>query len=353
QASYFQLDMFRETCMTSVINVLTRLSKDPAMLFWLDNNENHREEINENYGRELLELFSMGVGNYTEADIKSASRAFTGWTFTTNVPGKIYPSRFVFRADDHDDGVKTFMGHTGRLNGEDIVEIISRQPATARFFARHLYTFFVADEPPVSSWNEIPPGNPAAIDTLVKAYMDSVGDLRHILRVLFTSDFFKNSLFLRVKSPAEMVVGVIKMLDDYKLPAPQFAHYGTEAGKMGQRLMNPNTVEGWITGSGWIDGGTLNNRVNFAVNEVSDPTKPAIQALALALAAHRRPVPPPDLVEGCLDFAGPLPVSHQTRAGLLRHAETQGSARPDPEELANRISDLLRLIVATREYQFG
>ena len=133
------------------------------MIFWLDNNENHKTEINENYGRELLELFSMGVGNYNEDDIKNAARAFTGWTFSQPIPlypfGH-YPTRFVYREDDHDDSEKSFLGETGHFNGEDIVEIIARQPATARFLSRHLYNFFVADEPQVPAWEQMPPPGP-------------------------------------------------------------------------------------------------------------------------------------------------------------------------------------------------
>ena len=153
--------------------ILLELSRDPAMIFWLDNNENHKDEINENYGRELLELFSMGVGNYTEDDIKAASRAFTGWTFRQPLslyPNGHYPAEFEFLAeDDHDYGEKTFLGETGNFNGEDVIDIIVKQPATARFISRHLYNFFVEDEVQVPSWATEPPKNEAAIQQLVQA----------------------------------------------------------------------------------------------------------------------------------------------------------------------------------------
>ena len=164
------------------------------MLDWLDNSENHKDAPNENYGRELLELFSMGVGNYSEADIKMAARAFTGWTYTQPIPlypYGFYPAHFVYRPDDHDDSVKTFLGKTGRFNGEDIVEAIVKKPATARFIARHLYNFFVADEPQVPAWNQMPPQDPQAISALARAYFDSGGDLRAMLRVLFHAAFLQ------------------------------------------------------------------------------------------------------------------------------------------------------------------
>ena len=152
--------MFRRVGLSDMRTILTALSRDPMMIDWLDNQENHRTERNENYGRELLELFSMGVGNYSEDDIKSAASAFSGWSFTQPIPGYPYGQHhasFVYREEDHDDGVKSFLGEEGRFNGEDIIDIVVRQPATARFVARHLYNFFVADEAQVPAWNETGP----------------------------------------------------------------------------------------------------------------------------------------------------------------------------------------------------
>ena len=154
------IDMFRRNGLSNLRTILTDLSKDPARVFWLDNNENVNGQPNENYGRELLELFSMGVGNYSEDDVKSAALAFTGWTITQPIPE--YPtnqgrSNFVYRQELHDHGSKTFLGHTGNFNGEQILDIVVRQEATAKFIARHLYNFFVADEPQVLAWQLEPP----------------------------------------------------------------------------------------------------------------------------------------------------------------------------------------------------
>jgi hypothetical protein len=139
-----QIDMFRRQGLSTMRTILLDLSRDPAMLDWLDNNENHKHAPNENYGRELLELFSMGVGNYSEQDIKQAARAFTGWTFAQPIPlypYGYYPTVFEYDPNDHDGSEKAFLGHTGRFNGEDIIDIIVRQPATAKFLSRHLYNF--------------------------------------------------------------------------------------------------------------------------------------------------------------------------------------------------------------------
>ena len=159
-----QIRMFERHGMGSFNNLLIELSKDPAMIVWLDNSENHNGSINENYGRELLELFSMGVGNYTEKDVKEAARAFTGWTIANteymtlkSMRDSVWPYgrlsfHFEYKEHDHDNGEKEFLGHKGNLNGEDIVNIICEQPATAAFLSRHMYSFFVADEPPVPEW---------------------------------------------------------------------------------------------------------------------------------------------------------------------------------------------------------
>ena len=140
-----QIAMFRNHALGDFPALLVELAKNPAMIYWLDNNGNHKGSINENWGRELLELFSMGVGNYSEEDIKEASRAFTGWTIAPKIPrlplGRFYWD-FEYKPEDHDSADKTFLGVTGDFNGQDIIDIVVKQPATGRFLCRHLYNFF-------------------------------------------------------------------------------------------------------------------------------------------------------------------------------------------------------------------
>ena len=355
-----QIEMFRRIGLSDVRTILVELSKDPAMNYWLDNCENHNGAPNENYGRELLELFSLGVGNYTEDDIKNAARAFTGWTFTQPVPlypYGLFPSESHYMAEDHDDGEKTFLGETGRFNGEDIVDIIVKQPAAAGFISRHLYNFFVADEPQVPAWELEPPQDPEAIDALMKAYFDSDGDIRSMLRVLFSSDFFKEARFMKVKSPAELVAGTIKLVGTHRFPEQGLPALTAATGVMGQQLMNPPTVEGWHTGKEWIDGGTLNERVNFAVNQLNDIGKPGVHDIIGRLGSEGGSLSPDEFVDRCLDLVGPVDVGDDTRAGLLRYAERGGELSFDdgvePEEIAARVGRMLQLIVASREYQFA
>jgi uncharacterized protein (DUF1800 family) len=355
-----QIKMFRSFGLSNMRTLLTELSEDPAMIFFLDNHTNLKEEPNENYGRELLELFSMGVGNYSEEDIKMAARAFTGWTVTQPIP--VYPqgghpAEFVYREEEHDDSVKTFLGETGRFNGGDIVDIVARQPATAKFVSRHLYNYFVADEPQVPSWHDLPPHDPDAIDALSKAYTDSGGDLRAIMRVLLNSDFFKEARFKKVKSPAELVAGIIKLVGTHKTPEAGITEYSTATAVMGQELLNPPTVEGWHTGKEWIDGGILGERVNFAADQVGDVTKPGVRSMVDRIAASGSSLSPDETVAACLDILGPVEPGDETRAALLRHATSAGTLRFDNEEEREKSSAqivrMLQLVVASREFQFA
>jgi uncharacterized protein (DUF1800 family) len=354
-----QIAMFRRQSLGSFRDLLVELAKNPAMIWWLDNNGNHNGAINENWGRELLELFSMGVGNYSEDDIKDASRAFTGWTIEPKIPrnplGRFYWN-FEYRSEDHDDGEKSFLGHSGRFNGEDIIDIVVKQPATAKFLARHLYNFFVADEPQVPSWNINPPNDQDAIDQLVAAYDESDGSLRAMMRLLFNSDFFKNARFARVKSPAELVVGTVRLAGNYQGPRPGFNMLAMECNWQGQELLNPPSVESWHTGSEWIDGGALVRRVNFAAGLLGDTSLPGVKAI-IANLRESGVSAPEEFVDACLDIVGPLEFSEATRSELLDQATEDGvlnwDTEEDSEKSERKIGVMLALITASRDFQFA
>ena len=353
------IQMLRENCMANFRTILLELSKDPAMIFWLDNNENHGYSINENYGREILELFSMGIGNYTEDDIKNAARAFTGWTFTQPLP--LYPfghfeAEFVYREDDHDAGEKEFLGHKGNFNGEDIIDIIARQEATARFIARHLYTFFVADEPQVPAWSIQPPQDPEAIQTLVDAWMESDADIRHVVSTMLKSDFFKEARMKRVKSPTNFVSNVLKISGDYREVDVGLESFQGTLVAMGQTLMDPPSVEGWHTGKEWIDGGTLTERVNFAIDTLNDVSKPGVRDLIDRLEGMSEPRTPEKVVDSVLEYLCRLDVDDETREALIEHTYEEGDLEFDTpgqvEASEERILRLITLAVSTREFQF-
>ena len=353
-----QIDLFREKGMGNYRELLMEVSRNPAMIYWLDNCDNHAYAVNENWGRELLELFSMGVGNYTEDDVQECSRAFTGWTISAKLPRFPYNRfdwEFEYKEEDHDNGEKTFLGHTGNFNGEDIIDIICQQPATAQFICRHLYNFFVADEPQVPSWSVTPPEDPEAIETLVKAFTESNYDIRSALRVLFTSDFFKEARFTKVKSPAELVVGTLRLVGGAEFPAPGIGEMSRQAGYMGQDMLNPPSVEGWHTGAEWINSGTLMRRVNFAADMIADVSRPGVQAIINRVRAQGE-LSPEGLVDTCLDLMGPLDVNQETRQELVEHSAEGGTLRWGSEQESgsstHRVTEMLQLIVSLRDYQY-
>ena len=263
---------------------------------------------------------------------------------------------FGYREDDHDEGTKTFLAEEGNLNGEDVVEAISRNPATADFVARHMYDFFVADEPPVPQWPYTPPRDPAAIKVLTDAYFESGHEIKAMLRAMFNSDFFKadDVRYARVKGPAELVIGAVRMSGDFQEPSRDIVQVGQLSEFMGQSLLAPPTVEGWHEGVEWINSGTLVERVNFVSSQLGDVSKPGIRDVISRLAAmdggHFRPE---ELVDSCLDLIGPLDVSDETREALVAHVSRDGDLSLADQESEARVGGLLSVIAATREFQLN
>ena len=359
-----QIDMFRQFGLGSFRDLLIELSKDPAMIIWLDNNDNHKGAVNENYGRELLELFSMGIGNYTEDDVKECARAFTGWTlgnaeYMAVRAGKdsVWPySRiawhFDYRDYDHDDSEKTFLGEVGRFNGQDIIDIIVKQEATARFICTRLFQFFAADE--------VDDDGEEVIESMMASYHESDYELRSVLRTLFTSDYFKSekARFARMKAPVEVVVGAVRQAGGYDTPTIGVEQLPSQAGFMGQGLLQPPTVEGWHEGVEWIESGSLVERVNFASKQVGEVSRPGVRAIIDRIAADNGGVlSPEELVDKCLDLLGPIPASEETRSSLIEYASANGDVdlrRHQPgDDAEQRVGDVLRLVASSREFQLA
>ena len=363
-----QIDMFRRHGLGRYDDLLVELSKDPAMVIWLDNHTNHRESINENYGREILELFSMGVGNYTEDDIKECARAFTGWTVKNGeylsmmaVKDSIWPYGRIlwhheYREHDHDQEEKSFLGEKGNFNGQDVVEIICRQEATARFIARHIYNFFVADEVPVPQWSYTDPKDPQAVDFIAQSYKDHDHNIGSVMRDLFNSDFFKSSMYKKVKSPTELVIGTLRTTGEYMTPiGGEVGIYEVmeEGGFMGQKLLDPPSVEGWHTGEEWITSGALVDRVNFVSSHISNTNNPGVKKL-LQKVGSSDAVSAYAVVEKCLDVLGPLDVTEDTREELITLAESalgEGGFSGNGSIDVNLILQLFKAITSSREFQ--
>ena len=365
-----QLRMFRNHGLSKLDEILIKLSKDPAMIIWLDNIDNHNGAINENYGRELLELFSMGVGNYSEKDIKECARAFTGWSIANSdyikelaVRNSIMPYgklawRYEYKENDHDDGEKTFLGHKGNFNGEEIIKIICEQPATARFISRHLYHFFVADEPPVPAWPYKAPQDSEAIAILEKAYFDSGYDIGEMIRVLFNSEFFKSKSchYKKIKSPAELAGNILRTTNEFTEPNIHITEYNSQVGFMGQTLLNPPSVEGWHQGTEWIETGSLTERVNFASQQLGDISKPGIKKIIENIINNEGESISAQLcVDKCLEQLGSIETSQHTYKILVEFAQNNGISDinlvKDKENATKKISELMSVIGSVPEFQ--
>jgi hypothetical protein len=253
--------LLRQHALGKFAPLVQAISKDPAMLIWLDSNSNVRGRPNENYARELMELFCLGVGNYTEQDVREAARAFTGWhTNVTLEGGGFNPQAkpaFTFRPSVHDDGDKTVLGQSGKWDGADVVRIVLAQPACARYLARKLYRHFVAEA-------AVPPD--ALIEPLAERLRQSDYDVGGVLKVVLRSRHFYSRFAYRqrVKGPAEYVVGLLRGLEA-RMPGEAVGlSLPATMQELGQTLFAPPSVKGWDGGPAWLNTATLLARHNMA-----------------------------------------------------------------------------------------
>ena len=365
-----QIAMFRKHGVGTFDNLLLELSKDPAMIMWLDNQDNHGSNINENFGREILELFAMGVGNYTEDDIKETARAFTGWRVVnpeymsikmrnnTVRPYGYISWQYEYDEDDHDHGEKTILGETGNWNGEDAVRIICSNKATAEYLARHLYHFFVADELPVPQWPHEEPRDPQAIKVMTDAYFANGHSIEAMLETIFKSDFFKESTYERVKCPAEYVAGCLRVSNTITKPTLLMNEAESVIAYMGQTLLNPPSVEGWHEGAEWINSGSIVERVNFSHKVWSNTNSPEVKDITKRLAFNAE-LSPHDAVNMCFNLMGILDsdIEESTKNAIVNHSKKKGpiifgeASTSDRKNAEERISEILGLIASSKEYQ--
>ncbi len=280
-----QNQFLRENCLGNFCDLLLGISRDPAMLQYLNNNSNRKQHPNENYARELMELFSMGIGNYTEDDVKAAARAFTGWTY--------HEETFTFNDREHDYGTKTYLGHTGNLDGGDVIDIILQQPCTSRFMAKKLLRFFVCDDPTSQE-----------IDGLASVIRAHNYEFKPVVRALLGSEIFFSAKAFRtqIKSPVQLVVGAARTLG---VTVDEHALVMVARG-LGQDLLYPPTVKGWDGGETWINTQTLLLRYNFAGYLIDgQPPAPGPSGAAKKPPPHQFPwdrygVPQTQLAQLCI-----------------------------------------------------
>jgi uncharacterized protein (DUF1800 family) len=325
-----QLALFREQALGNWRELLRGISRDGAMLQYLDNRLNRKGAPNENYARELLELFALGIGNYSEDDVTDAARAFTGWTVDRE-------GQFTVVARLHDADDKTVLGRSGHLDGDDVIDAILAQPAAAPFLAGKLFRFFAYDGPA-----------PAVVERLGGVFRDSGYDLRTLVGAILRAPEFRSerAYHARIKSPVEFTLGAVKALDRETLPRDLPAALR----RMGQDLLNPPSVKGWDGGPAWINAMTVLERANYA-NRLATAREGSTYVDPAALVRdHRTPEALVDyFAEHLLD--GDLPAS--SRAALLDYAREGGDLAADASAADRKIRGLAHLVMASPLYQLN
>jgi uncharacterized protein (DUF1800 family) len=314
------------------------MSRDPAMLIWLDSNSNVKGRPNENYARELMELFTLGVGHYTESDVREAARAFTGW----HTNGR----DFSFSAYAHDDGAKTVLGKTGTWDGSDVVRIVLDQPAAARFLVRKLYRHFV---------NELETPEDSLLEPLAERFRRSDYDILDLMRTVFRSRHFfsEYALKARIKSPVEYVLGLIRSLEGRMDAEGALPVLAQSLDGLGQTLFAPPTVKGWDGGKAWLNSATILARHNLAWRLLSVPQGPLLRSGPTELV--QRHVPKGDCSEQ-VDFLVNLLLQpgHEEVAGA-RQRLIQFLAQGNPRGAAHvkRLRETAHGILLMPEYQLA
>lgn len=310
------------------------MTRDPAMLIWLDGTTSHKRAPNENYGRELMELFTLGIGHYTENDVHAAARAFTG--FHTDRAGHV-----TFNPRDHDASVKTLLGQTGPWGPNQAIDIILSQPAHPTFLAGELWKFFIGPSP-----------TPAQIAPHAAAYRASGLDIKALVTSLLTSPDFADpaNRYTLVRSPAEVVAATLRRLAPGRPVTERYLAGVVTA--MGMPLFNPPNVGGWpggLTSANWINPGTLMTRFNFAEQTAQALPVPALRATAAGLAAAGSGLGQGEPLVAA--WSQRLGVTDLTPASLAAVTGYATAPAPSPRTVAAKSRGLVQLLLAAPEFQ--
>ncbi|MDR3638296.1 MAG: DUF1800 domain-containing protein [Isosphaeraceae bacterium] len=258
-----QNDLFRTHALGDFEALVAAVGKDPAMLIWLDSTANRKARPNENYAREVMELFTLGRGRYSEQDIQEAARAFTGWF--------VVRDRFQEIVAQHDDGPKTILGRTGRFDGDDVPPLLLDQPACAEFLCGKLIRYFITEVDPVT---------PELIAPLARRFRESRYNVRSVVETILRSQLFHDPALRRrrVKCPVEHTIGTIRALEVFR-PTVQADTLAEACGRMGQNLYAPPSVAGWEWGAAWANSTTMLARTNFVLSLLADKERASVPAL--------------------------------------------------------------------------
>jgi uncharacterized protein (DUF1800 family) len=352
-----QIELFRQYALGNFRNLLLEVAKDPAMLIWLDSQSNTKAKPQENFGREIMELFTVGVGYYTEQDVYAAARVFTGWNLRGSADyrkddyGDINAyQEFVYNADEHETSAKTFSFpiysngsrtipersvSDGMQDGIDLINALATHPETARRLARKFWNFFVSE-------TQAP--DPVFVEQFAAVYLQNRTEIRPVVRFILTSPWFidPSMRYTRYAWPVEYVTRAIKEVGWQNLSLDRIR---SPLANMGQQLYEPPNVAGWHLGVNWFSTGTMLARMNFAATLASS------QKEHLAATLESDGGTSQGLLTAMLDRVTPAPLDSAPRQALMTYLLAGGSWTGNSEQLNTRASGLARLLVGCSEYQ--
>ena len=346
-----QLELLREHALGNFRTLLVAIAQDPAMLFWLDGRSNVRARPQENFARELMELFTMGVGTFAEADVYAGARVFTGWNLARPASGAVRRYQFNYNAAEHDTTAKEFTfpiyengsrtiparsGASGMQDGLDLINAVAMHPLTGPRLARKLYAYFI---------NEVDPPDEALIKEVSAVYYARGGAIEPMVRRLLLSSQFRDprNYFKRYSWPVEFVVRSLKEVGWNGFSVNDAL---TPLVNMGQQLLEPPDVNGWDLGRGWFSSGAMLARMNFAAQLATN------QKFNLRDAFRGSAESPDGVVAHALDRLTPSPYSAGSQAALLEYVASGGTWTGSDTQLATKASGVVHLIVGSGEYQF-
>jgi uncharacterized protein (DUF1800 family) len=347
-----QLELFRQYALGNFRDMLVKVAQDPAMLVWLDGRTNTRQRPQENFAREIMELFTFGLGNYTEQDVYAAARVFTGWNLQTvgslGTTSGYY--EFLYRANQHDPTEKTFTfpiyrngsrtiparaGEDGLQDGVDFITALATHPNTGRRLASKLWTFFIS---------ETRPPDPVFVETAAQIYRQNNAEMRPVIRYLLRSQWFTDpaNYFARYSWPVEYVIRSVKemgwvgySIDNLRVPLTN----------MGQTLFEPPDVAGWALGDAWFSSGAMLARMNFAASLALN------QKFNLGRQTARYGESPEQFLDYFLDRMSPADFDSQPRGELLNYLNSGGQWTGSDTQRNTKAAGLAKLIAGSAEYQ--
>jgi uncharacterized protein (DUF1800 family) len=354
-----QIELFRAMALGSFRDLLIEVARDPAMLFWLDGRLNTRQRPQENFGREIMELFTFGIGNYDELDVYAASRVFTGWNVRLINRGNDQNSyyEFVFNANQHDTGAKTFTfpiyrdgnrtiparaAADGMQDGIDFITALATHPETARRLARKMWNFFVS---------EVVEPDPSTLGSAASAYLQNGTSIESLVHFMLRSRQFQNpgNWHTRFSWPVEFVVRAVKEVGWTAAASSSRFSVDTMRGllpAMGQTLFEPPDVNGWDLGPGWFTTGGMLARMNFAAALAQNQRLNLVRDLGSGTS-------PESVLEFFFDRLSTAPFDQSTRDELIGYLETGGGWTGSAAQLGVKAAGLARLIVGSGEYQIA